>query len=135
MSAIYLCVRITLALLHSLLSWRAAGAERHFEGLTAEAETLAGKDCSGTDRLQQARHQMRLSAVAARQERAEDRAVRFVSAAEAVGRWRAGLASWKGRTVPYLAGHLDVLAGMAAAEFSGRGLGWVIETVQAFVGR
>ncbi len=137
MSLLYLSVRVFLAVLHVMLSWRATRAAKHYEVMTAEAEKLIEVDSQGqpcANKLEAARRQLKLSSVAAGQEKAEARALSCVSVSDRVGAWRRGVAGYSGRFCPYLLGKMDLAVSMLVAERYGYGTAWALDNVTRIAG-
>ncbi len=134
--ALYLALRVFLALLHNLLYARAEGATKYHEEVTQDAEELLEgcPSAEGTDRLSQARRNLKVSNAAARQEKAEDRAMSCLASAERVGKIRSAVAGYAGRFSPYLAGKIDVVLGFLAADQMGYGPAFLSEVLRAVIG-
>ncbi|MBY0228695.1 MAG: hypothetical protein K2W96_05380 [Gemmataceae bacterium] len=110
----YLLVLVLLAVAQVLLRWRAAGLERRYLKLAAQADALVkqaatrGGNTNRPDPAEAALRQYELARVALKRDRVETSHAGWERAAGRLGGLRTGMASWKGRVLPYLMGVLDV---------------------------
>lgn len=136
MIVLYLLLLALLAALQLLLRWRASALERCYIQVSAEADALLkqsstrGGNTNKPDPYQAARQQYELALVTVRRDGVERAYGWWQGAAERVGYWLSGLASYKGKVLPYLFGIVDVSAVVLTLAWLGVGL----PQLQALVG-
>lgn len=146
MSALYVLARICLCVLHFFVRAKANSSVAAHDRINKEALEVAGKlqeehfakPADGRAPLQElaltnASFYARLSELAARRDRAEARANRWIDRNDRLTAWRAGLAGFTGRTVPYLVGKVDSFVTWVCAEYYGFGPLTVLFTLTEFV--
>lgn len=146
MSALYVLARICLCILHFFVRARANSAVNAHDRVNKEALEVAGKlqqehfarPADGRAPLQElaltnATFYARLTEVAARRDRAEARAHRWIDRSDRLAAWRASMAGFTGRTIPYLIGKIDAAVTCAVAEYHGVGPLTALFTLTGFV--
>jgi hypothetical protein len=113
MIVLYYLARLLLSVLHLLVRYRTARLEKRYVRLAAEADTLlkASQTRGGTnkpDPCNHAKQQYALAQVALKRDRVENRFTSWQKFSERFGTVRRGLASYRGRLLPYVFGLVDV---------------------------
>jgi hypothetical protein len=128
MIAIYLVLLIVLALLHALVRVRVRRLERKFTTVAGEADKLLkqqsyrGGNSSRPDPYLAAKQQYALAQLAIKRDRTEGRYDSWQGFSERFGHFRRRLSGYRGKTVPYVLGVLDVVALTVVLDRFGFGL-------------
>jgi hypothetical protein len=136
MSVFYVSLLVALALVQLLLRLRVNRLEKRYVRVATEAHALLNKNgtrrgnSNQTDPLTAARVQYELAQLGLKRDRAEARYLAGQALAEKFGRYRAGLAGYKGKLLPYAVGVLDVAGAMLVLNRYGVG----VEQVKALLG-
>lgn len=124
---LYALLLVLLAGTHFLLSRRVSSLEKRYSRVAREADELLRKssyrdgNSNRPDPYVAARRQLDLALLAQKRDRLENRYVSAQKMRERVGQLRARLKAWKGRTLPYTFGALDVACALALADYLGAG--------------
>ncbi len=124
MIVLYTTLFLFLSVTLFLVKRRASRLERHYARLATQANELLnkfpikGKGADG-DPFEAARRQYELGLVVQKRDRTESRYTAWQGLAEKFDGLFKRLRAWKGRTVPYLFGILDVVGLIALLEYLG----------------
>jgi len=127
MIVLYTVLLLLLGLAKFLVDRRARGLERRYSKLAIEANRLASeaqcKPANGNraDLFLSAKRHYRLGQVAEKRDRLETRYFAWQRWAERLGRGLRTVRSWKGRTLPYTFGVVDVSLAMYLIDHFGLG--------------
>ena len=115
-----------LVVLRWLVVRRVRSLEKRYARAAAEADAVlkstAVKAQNGRpDPVAEAKRQYQLGQVAAKRDAVEARYTSWQTFSEKVGRWLAGVRSWRGRKLPYTLGVLDVVGLFALVDALGFG--------------
>jgi len=113
MAVLYLCARLSLALLHLLVRVRVARLERRFVRVAAEADALikASRTRGGTNQTDPSAHakqQYELARLALKRDRVEQRYTTWQARSERFAALRRRVVGYRGRLLPYVFGPVDV---------------------------
>jgi hypothetical protein len=126
MVLVYASVLLLLTGASVLIRRRAASLEKKYAAVLKEAHTMLRDppregNSARCDPYQSARRTYQLGALAQKKDRLEAKHYAWQARAERVGRWRKGLANWKGRKFPYLLGLVDAVVTLCVLEYFGYG--------------
>jgi hypothetical protein len=121
---VYAFVLVLLCSLKFLVQRRTASLGRRYSALAQKVQSMlatAHKAASThkADLCQLAIQHYELGLLAKKRDRLESRTFAWQSWSERLSRWVRGLRDWKGRTLPYLVGVVDVCLVLGVIEFLG----------------
>ena len=111
---LYTSVLLLLGVTRFLFRRRAAWLEKKYVRVAKEADRLLRQsswrdgNSNKPDAYQAAKRQYQLGRLAQKRDRVEAKFTSWQAAADRVGRWSTAVRNWKGRTLPYTFGALDV---------------------------
>jgi hypothetical protein len=124
---VYGLLLVLLAGIHFLLSRRVVSLEKKYSRVAREADELLRKssyrdgNSNRPDPYVTARRQLELALLAQKRDRLESRYVAAQKMRERVGQLRTRMKAWKGRTLPYTFGVVDVTCALALVDYLGAG--------------
>jgi hypothetical protein len=141
---LYTALLAALGVCHWLFKRRASTLERKYARVSRQADevlrqlNLRPGIGNRPDTCEAAKRQYRLALLATRRDKVEGRYTRAQSRADRLAKLRNRLRAWKGRTLPYTFGVLDVTGALALVDYLGAGrlvnARGLLHAVQTFFG-
>jgi hypothetical protein len=124
---VYSVALFLLGLVHFLIKRRVASLEKKYLRVVREADELVRKplyregNSNRLDPVTAAKRQYTLGVLGQKRDHVEARYTSWLGKSERLAKWIARVRGWKGRTLPYTFGALDVAFFLTLADYLGFG--------------